>query len=1142
MQFEVLGPLRVVGTDREPVAIPSAVQRRLLSLLILRAGTPVSADHLAECMDISGGALRVAVSRLRRLVGFATLVTAPPGYELRAECIDTRAFEDLLARAARDNGTARRSLEDALSLWRGDAYAEFSDEGWAVLEVRRLAELRAGATEDLVELMLDAGEWTAAIAAVEPLISEQPFRDRPRALLMRALADSGRRIDALRAYQTYRQTLLDEVGTEPSETIMLLDREIARSGATDIVPRWSPSSATGESVGTFLFTDIVGSTRLWAEQAEAMSVDLAVHDDVLSCAIADHGGMTISKGGDSFAAAFERADDAVAAAVAAQQLLAATDWQIAGGVPVRMGVHVGAAQRRGDGWYGPPLNEAARMMAVAHGGQIVVSERVATIVSDVGLVDLGEHRLRDLDGTHHLFQVLAPGLRGEFPSLGSMSRYVTTLPTQRTELVGRDELTARVRALLLEQRLVTLLGPGGVGKTRVAVEVAGQELENYPDGVFFVDLTTAATDADVVAAFITGVRTTVPSDQEAGAHLAKYLAERPALLVADNCEHVVDRVAEVLDGLLSAAPDLRVLATSRETLDLDGEHCVVVPSLEVDGVRSAGAHLFTERALAVDDSFVVDRSTLETVAEIARRLDGIPLAIELAAAQIRTLTPSQILMRLDDRFQFLRRGNRQAPPRQRTLEAAVAWSYELLDADEQRAFRFLSVCAGRFGLATAARLLEVDEVTALLLLDALVTKSLIASIRVGGESHGYRFLETLRDYGRRELTRHDEWAAVTSALESALVPPPELLDDWMELENRYFFASDVTIIVEDVTRRAAATRALEAGRLDAAALIFSSCAFRDDPGGLDATLRLVAPLADRRDTLHPTAWRAACATKLILERSTRRYDACFTTAIDMSALLEVDDPARRFFDMWQWALTAAVAPQVGIAGIDECLPRLRAQARQPFDATLSDILASKVTGLAIMGRLDEARIAAEETLAVTPDTLRDQALANITWIAYLLGITPNADVQREVASRSPELGLAQLCVAPAALCGDRPVEARAADLVAGARRRPPTDVPTPFLLAFAWLAVEDGDSVRAAELVATAELYDASTHIGLTFLLSKLEGWTDDSWDRSRDRAIGRFLSEDHHRVAKQGTAVLAAEVERWEHILRRTGATTLDA
>ena len=381
------------------------------------------------------------------------------------------------------------------------------------------------------------------------------------------------------------------MGTEPSEAIAHLDREIARSGATDIIPTWSPGTATGESIGTFLFTDIVGSTRLWAERPEAMSVDLAVHDDVLSCAIADHGGLTISKGGDSFAAAFERAEDAVAAAVAAQELLAATAWKIPDGIRVRMGVHLGAAQRRGEGWYGPPLNQAARMTAVGHGGQIIVSEPVTTVVTDVAFVDLGEHRLRDLDGTHHLFQVVVPGLENEFPSLGSMSRYMTTLPSQRTELIGRDDLVAGIRALLLDHRLVTLLGPGGVGKTRVAVEVAGQELANYPDGVFFVDLTTAASDADVLAAMVSGIRTSVPPDQAADAHLAKYFASRDALLIADNCEHVVDGVAQVLDGLLKAAPALRVLATSRETLELDGEHCVVVPSLDVDGpgIRSSPA-------------------------------------------------------------------------------------------------------------------------------------------------------------------------------------------------------------------------------------------------------------------------------------------------------------------------------------------------------------------------------------------------------------------------------------------------------------------------------------------------------------------------------------------------------------------------
>ena len=461
MQFEVLGPLRVVGPGGDPVTFASAAQRRLLSLLILRAGRPVSADYLGEHLDLSAGALRVAVSRLRRIVGFDTLVTAPPGYELRTESTDVLGFEQLLADAAQHKETARESLREALGLWRGDPYAEFAHEEWAVAEIRRLTEIRAGALEDLVDLLLDAGDWTEAIATLEPLIEEQPYRDRPRSQLIRTLADSGRRIDALRVYQAYRKLLAEEVGTEPSEAITELDREIASSGATGI----ESTTVTSESFGVFLMTDIVGSTQLWAQHPEAMAADLAVHDEVLERAIADNGGTTISKGGDSFVAAFDEPGDAVAAAVVAQEMLTASTWRCADGIRVRMGVHLGAAQRRGDGWYGPPLNEAARMMAAAHGGQIVVSEAISAAVGGVAFVDLGEHRLRDLDGVHHLFQVVVAGLETTFPPLRSIARYVNTLPAQRTSLIGRDDFIARVRFLLLDHRLVSLVGSGGVGKT-----------------------------------------------------------------------------------------------------------------------------------------------------------------------------------------------------------------------------------------------------------------------------------------------------------------------------------------------------------------------------------------------------------------------------------------------------------------------------------------------------------------------------------------------------------------------------------------------------------------------------------------------------------------------------------------------------
>ena len=466
----------------------------------------------------------------------------------------------------------------------------------------------------------------------------------------------------------------------------------------------------------------------------------------------------------------------------------------------------------------------------------------------------------------------------------------------------------------------------------------------------------------------------------------------------------------------------------------------------------------------------------------------------------------------------------------------MSWSYDLLDPDEQVAFRQLAVCAGAFSPRTAAGVLGISEVAARDRVDALVAKSLVERVGDGSQSDGYRYLETLREYGRRELATLGEMDDARTRLEGALLPSPDLLDDWFALVNQYVSSSDLGVIIEDATRRDAANRALEAGRLDAAAFLFGSCVFYDEPGAAETTLRLVAPLASRHDELDPAAWRVAVTAKLTLERLTRRYVECLGTAMTMLDQLERDDPARGWFDMWRCALTTAVAPEVGLGEVEAALPRVRDDARDARDFVLSQFLVTKATALAVLRRLDEARTVAEEAIHRAPvgQESLDQALAGLAWILYLTR-SPYDDTSRElVAAQRSDLGLAEFSAAPDALCGEAPLEERAAHLLTAARRRHPANVPTPFLLAFAWLAVEAGDTTHAAELAAVAELYDASTLIALLHLLAAIHDWSEEDWPRERDAANAEYLSPEHETAAKQGHAALNAEIDRWTLRLAR--------
>jgi predicted ATPase len=879
-------------------------------------------------------------------------------------------------------------------------------------------------------------------------------------------------------------------------------------------------------------SDIVGSTRLWATDPDAMSVDLATHDQLMSAAIERHHGQTIGTAGDAFAVVFETPADAVAAALDVQSRLDDATWRSLTPIRVRIGVHLGNAQRRGDGWYGPPLNEAARIMAAAHGGQVVVSEPVVRSFdddrsSDWMITDLGEHRLRDLDGLRRLFQIAPTGHDQTFPPLSSMANFVTTLPTQRTSLIGRGPLIAEIRRSLVDHQVVTLVGPGGVGKTRLAVEAAGRELARHSGGVYFVDLTRIRTDDEVAGAIVSGIRSITPPDVDPLDHLVADLAGRHVLIVLDNCEHVIDGVANVVSRLFERDTELRVLATSRESLRLAAESTVAVPPLAVDTTDAPGVRLLIERATDLGAT-ITDRD-LDLVAEIAAHLDGIPLALELVAAQFRTLSAHDVLVHLDDRFRMLRRGPRAAPERQQTLAATIRWSYELLDSDLRFAFRLLATCEGAFTLDTAARLLGVDRLDAANVIDTLETKSLVAAVSADLPHAGWRYLESLREFGRLLLQEHGEAEASQRALERALLP--ESVPDWSWFASSYMGAADSALVVEDVTRRTAAECAARAERSNEAALIFGSCAFRTSTGELEAARDLVAALTTRRQELDPLAWRSAVATQLFLDRLMRRYTDVFATAETMIATLDNDDPARWWFDMWVCALTTAVAPTIGIERIERSLPKIIELATEPPDATVTGYLTSLTTGYASVGRLDDALRVARDALNWATDgrEVRDQALANLLWILITRRETGDDELLRACEHQVHDLGLAELCAAPAAICVAAPIDERVRRLTAAARRRPPTDIPTPFLLAFAVLAVECNDFDRAAELAAASELYDSSTQIALINLLSQVQDWGRDTWDQQRDAALITYLSPEQETIARRGVAKLNDEIARWD-------------
>jgi predicted ATPase len=560
---------------------------------------------------------------------------------------------------------------------------------------------------------------------------------------------------------------------------------------------------------TFLFTDIEGSTRRWEADADAMRAALSKHDQALQTAVESHDGYIFSHTGDGVVAAFASPRSAVDAAVEAQRALE---------LPVRMGLATGEAELREGDYFGTVLNRAARVMAAGHGGQILVADSTAGLLSGVDLLDLGPRRLRDVPIPVGVFQVRSAGLRLEFPPLRALDTAPGNLRPATTTLIGRESEVDGIKTGVMAHRLVTLTGVGGVGKTRLALEVAAQLADEFPDGVWLFELAAVADPAAVPDAVAVVLGVTQQPGKSVSDSVAAALEGRSRLLVFDNCEHVLDAAADMIEAIFSHSQTVKVVATSREGLRVADEHLWAVPSLDVkDGIESSAAALFVARAAAVRQEIMITAATESAaVVEICRQLDGIPLAIELAASRMQSMTATEVRDRLGDRFRLLV-GSRRGLARHQTLRHAVQWSYDLLDDDERSVLNRCSVFAGGFDLAGAQAVTGSDDDFATLdVLDALVRKSLMVADYSSGRTR-FSMLETIRQFAEEQLVAQSLAAETRTAHARHFARrEPDILALWDSPRQREAYE---WFIVELPNLRKAFRWAADHGDLDDAAAI-----------------------------------------------------------------------------------------------------------------------------------------------------------------------------------------------------------------------------------------------------------------------------------------------------------------------------------
>jgi predicted ATPase/DNA-binding SARP family transcriptional activator/Tfp pilus assembly protein PilF len=969
VDIRLLGSLEVVDDSGAVVALSGAKLRGLLAALAMRPGQVVSADRLVEELwgeDPPAGvinSLQVLVSKLRRVLPTGVVLTRAPGYmlDVKAQTVDVGRFAQFAGegRAALTAGDAEEAaglFRDALGLWRGEALAEFAYDEFAQAETARLNEERLSVLEDRMDADLACGHHVELIGELEEAVSSQPLRERRRAQLMLALYRSGRQADALRQYQEARRVLGEELGIDPGAELRRLEAAmLAQDPNLDPPERTVPSAAsrhlgTSPQTLTFLFTDIEGSTALLQRAGrKAYGRLLAEHHSLIRSALAANGGEEVGTQGDGFFAVFSSPGSCVAAAVEAQRSLETHPWMAGERVRVRMGVHAGEAEQTSTGLVGLDVHRAARVAGVAYGGQVVVSDAVAALVQDslapgVTLRDLGVHRLKDLGRPVRISQVCAEGLPVDFPPLRSLDNpaFQNNLPAQLGRFVGRDNELSELRDLVRSSRLVTLTGAGGSGKTRLALQVAAEMLDGSGDGVWLAELA-AISEPDLVVPAISRALGLAPQPGKSTLEaLTDALFPQDVLIVLDNCEHLIGTCAKTADVILRHCPRVQILATSREPLGITGETIYRVPSLSLppaDGPEASApgasdaVDLFLDRAKAQGVDLAIDAESSSLLVSICRRLDGMPLAIELAAARVRSLSLADIAKRLDQRFRLLTGGSRSAFERQQTLRATVNWSYALLSEPERSLLRRLSVFAETFDLDAAeavAAQTDLDLFDIADLLGSLVDKSLVVAEPVVAGLR-YRLLETIRHFAAEQLIEAGENDAAAMAMAHC-----QHYLQVAEHAAKHLTGSDQATWLKRLdTDHANLRRALEHAVRDAD-LIEKALRFavalrrywmvrrRDEEA-----LALLCPVLDRpQPDADAKLLAGAFVTVAVLSRSAdldTRLRHC-TRAVEFSR--QIDDPPRLVEALTRLSMsqTFSTGPETGMANAEEAVELARSLA------------------------------------------------------------------------------------------------------------------------------------------------------------------------------------------------------------------------